>query len=54
MKGKKIGKYELAQNKQLGEGTFGKTYIGTVEATGKEVAIKVVHKEKCKKISLSL
>lgn len=51
-KKKKVGKYELG--KTLGEGTFGKVKYAIHTVTGKEVAIKILDKDKIRRENLGL
>ena len=42
---KKITGYTLHLDKKLGEGSFGKVYVGEQEGTQRKVAIKVLDKK---------
>ncbi|KAH8741219.1 hypothetical protein FG386_000126 [Cryptosporidium ryanae] len=46
----KIGNYRIGQT--LGIGSFGKVKLGTHEPTGREVAVKIMNKEKMKSLNM--
>lgn len=51
---KKITGYTIHLDSKLGEGAFGKVYVGEEDNSKKRVAIKVLEKQKCKIFTIQL